>query len=135
MAHGKFCTAINCMDGRTQFPVANWMKEQFHLDYVDMITEPGPDKILASAQGKLVESIKSRVQISIKAHGSKIVAIIAHNDCAGNPVDKEQHLLHVKKSIQTVRSWNLSVEKIVGLWVNEDWKVEIIEPSSQLPQD
>jgi hypothetical protein len=131
MAHGKFGTAINCMDGRTQFPVANWMKEQFHLDYIDTITEPGPDKILASAHGQLVESIKSRLQISVGAHGSKIIAIVAHIDCAGNPVDKEQHLLHVKKSIQTVSSWNLPVEKIVGLWVNKDWKVEVIEPTSQ----
>jgi len=34
--------------------------------------------------------------------------------------------LHVEKSIQTVRSWNLPLEKIVGVWVNENWKVEII---------
>ena len=131
MAHGIFGTAINCMDGRTQLPVANWMKEQYGLDYIDTITEPGPDKILASAQGQLVESIKSRLLISVKAHGSKIIAIVAHNDCAGNPVDKEQHLLHVKKSIQTVRSWNLPIEKIIGLWVNEDWKVEVIESAIQ----
>ena len=131
MAHGIFGTAINCMDGRTQLPVANWMKEQYGLDYIDTITEPGPDKILASAQGQLVESIKSRLLISVKAHGSKIIAIVAHNDCAGNPVDKEQHLLHVKKSIQTVCSWNLPVEKIIGLWVNEDWKVEVIESTIQ----
>lgn len=127
MAHGRFGTAINCMDGRTQFPVANWMKEQFHLDYVDTITEPGPDKILASGQGQLVESIKSRAQISVKAHGSKTIVIAAHYDCAGNPVDKEQHLLDAKKSIQTVRSWNLPVENIIGVWVNEEWKVEVID--------
>ena len=127
MAHGKFGTTINCMDGRTQFPIANWMKEQFHLDYVDTITEPGPDKILASGQGQLVESIRSRAQISAKAHGSKIIVIVAHYDCAGNPVSKEQHLLHAKKSIQTIRSWNLPVEKIIGVWVNEDWKVEVID--------
>ncbi len=126
MAHGKFGTAINCMDGRTQFPVSNWMKEQYDLDYIDTITEPGPDKILASGQGWLVESIKSRLMISVKAHGSKTVAIIAHFDCAGNPVDKEQHLSDVIKSIQTIRSWNLPLEKIIGLWVNEEWGVEVI---------
>ncbi len=126
MAHGKFGTVINCMDGRTQFPVAIWMKEKFHLDYVDTITEPGPDGILKSAKGQLVESIKSRVQISIKAHGSKIVAVVAHHDCAGNQVDKKQHLEDLKKSIQTIHSWNLPVESISGVWVNENWQVEAI---------
>ncbi|KKK49410.1 hypothetical protein LCGC14_3135340, partial [marine sediment metagenome] len=27
MASGKFGTAINCIDGRTQAPVSDWIKE------------------------------------------------------------------------------------------------------------
>jgi hypothetical protein len=127
MTHGKFGTVINCMDGRTQFPVANWMKEKFHLDFVDTITEPGPDKILASEKSQLVESIKSRVQISTQVHGSKIIVIVAHHDCAGNPVDKGQHLLHLKNALEAVHSWNLPVELITGVWINEDWQVEVVD--------
>ena len=130
MAHGKFGTAINCMDGRVQFPVANWMKEQFHLDYVDIITEPGPDKILASGQGQAVEAIKARAQISAKAHGSRIIVIAGHDDCAGNPVSKEQHLLQIKEAVQTIRSWNLPFEKVIGVWVNKDWNIEVIDYSN-----
>jgi hypothetical protein len=126
MAHGNFGTAINCMDGRVQLPVINWMKEQFHLDYVDMITEPGPDKIMASGEGQLLDSIKSRVQISSKAHGSRIIVMAGHDDCAGNPVEKEQHLAQIRQSIQTIRSWNLQFEKIIGVWINKDWKIEIL---------
>jgi hypothetical protein len=129
MAHGIFGTAINCMDGRVQFPVANWMKEQFALGYVDMITEPGPDKILASGYGQAVESIKARAQISVNAHGSKIIVIAGHDDCAGNPVSKEQHVLHIKKAVQTIRSWNLPFNKIIGVWVNKDWEIEVIDSS------
>ncbi|MDD5288680.1 MAG: hypothetical protein PHY28_06185 [Dehalococcoidales bacterium] len=130
MAHGKFGTALNCMDGRVQFPVATWMKEQFHLDYVDVITEPGPDKILASGQGPAVDSMKARAQISAKAHGSKIIVIAGHDDCAGNPVSKEQHILHIKKAIQTVRSWGLPFEQVIGIWLNKDWNIEILDLSS-----
>jgi hypothetical protein len=126
MAHGNFGTAINCMDGRVQLPVINWMKEQFHLDYVDMITEPGPDKIMASGEGQLLDSIKSRVQISSKAHGSRIIVMAGHDDCAGNPVEKEQHLAQIRQSVQTIRSWNLPFEKIIGVWINKDWKIEIL---------
>jgi hypothetical protein len=130
MTHGKFGTAMNCMDGRVQFPVTNWMKEQFHLDYVDMITEPGPDKILAAGPRQAVDSMKARAQISATAHGSKIIVIAGHDDCAGNPVSKEQHLLHIKKAVQTIRSWNMPFEKVIGIWVNKDWNVEVIDSPS-----
>jgi hypothetical protein len=130
MAHDKFGTAINCMDGRVQFPVTHWMKEQFHLDYIDMITEPGPDKLLALGPEQAVESIKTRAQISAKAHGSRIIVIAGHDDCAGNPVSKEQHLLHIKEAMKTVRSWNLPFEKAIGVWVNKDWIIEVIDSSN-----
>lgn len=37
----KFCTAINCMDGRVQLPVINYLKKHFKVNYVGSITEPG----------------------------------------------------------------------------------------------
>ena len=42
-----FACAINCMDGRVQGAVKNYIKENYKIDYVDMVTEPGPNKILA----------------------------------------------------------------------------------------
>ncbi len=45
MASDKFGTVINCIDSRTQLPVSNWIKENYSVDYVDTITEPGPDKV------------------------------------------------------------------------------------------
>lgn len=47
IAKDKFGTAINCIDGRVQLPVIKWLKENYYLDFVDMITEPGPDKVLS----------------------------------------------------------------------------------------
>ena len=32
-----FATAINCMDGRVQIPVIEYLKKEFKVDYVDMI--------------------------------------------------------------------------------------------------
>lgn len=129
MAHGKFGTAINCMDGRVQYPVNNWMKERFNLDYVDVITEPGPDKILALGNDQTVESIKTRAQISAHAHGSEIVVIVGHDDCAGNPVSKEQHLLQIKSAMQIIHSWKLPFKQVIGVWVNSDWNIEVIGSS------
>ncbi len=38
----SFCTAINCMDGRTQLPVIEFLKNKLSVEYVDTVTEPGP---------------------------------------------------------------------------------------------
>jgi hypothetical protein len=125
MAEGKFVTAINCMDGRTQQPVSVWMREKFGADYVDTITEPGADKALTDSPQWQVDSIKARTLISVNGHGSDIIAIVSHHDCAGNPVSKEQHLEMTRKAVEVVASWNLPV-RILGLWVGEDWSVEVI---------
>ena len=127
MHAGKFGTAINCMDGRVQLPVINWMKDKYGLDYVDMITEPGPDGTLPNGRPGQVESIKSRVMISVNAHGSQTILVAAHHDCAGNPVSKEEHIRMIGDFLKEIRSWGLPVKDIIGVWINGDWAVEVID--------
>jgi carbonic anhydrase len=127
--HGKFATAINCMDGRVQLPVINWLRENLSVDYVDMITEPGPDRILAEGTPAAQDAIKARVLISVNKHGSETILVAAHHDCAGNPVARAQHEEHIRRSIIRIHSWKLPVKRIFGAWIGENWKVEIIEAS------
>ncbi len=124
----KFASVINCMDGRTQLPVLEWIIEHYDIDYPDMITEAGPIKILAENKNKaLVEAIKYRLDISVNKHHSKHIFIVAHYDCAGNPEKKAVQLKQLKKAIKRVKKMNFEVNEIVGLWVNKDWKVKKIE--------
>ena len=48
--------------GRVQEPVINWMKKTYTANYVDMITEAGPNKILLYGPKELVESIKKELK-------------------------------------------------------------------------
>jgi len=126
MSKNKFATAINCLDGRTQLPVNSWLKKNFHVDYVDTITEPGPEKILNLYEDKaVINDIKKRVKISLGKHGSEIVAVVAHHDCAGNPVKKARHLHDLRWAIANINRWKLKAE-IIGLWVDSKWKVNRI---------
>jgi hypothetical protein len=121
MSYGSFATAINCMDGRTQIPVIDYIRKKYKVDFVDMITEPGPIKVLAENTDKsTIESIKRRVEISTGKHGSVHIVIVGHDDCAGNPVEKETQLKQIIESIWTVRSWRLRAETL-GLWIDEEW--------------
>jgi carbonic anhydrase len=120
---GKFGTVITCMDGRVQEPVAKWLKERMGLNFVDTITEPGIDKLMAEGSPEQRASVKAKVLISTNAHGSRVIAVVGHADCAGNPVAKEKHLEHVRQAVATVQSWGLKIS-IFGLWVGEQWTVE-----------
>ncbi len=122
----KFATAINCMDGRIQIPVIEYIKNNYGVNHVDMITAPGVNKLLSEGEHIIMESIKKCVEISINFHGSKLIAIVGHHDCAGNPTDKETQIKHIFTGIKIVSLWGFNV-KVIGLWVNENWEVCEVE--------
>lgn len=122
----RFATVINCMDGRTQLPIINYMRTKFNVDNVDNITEPGPVKVIAEQSNDFqLRSIQQRVMISQDKHGSKHLALVAHYDCTGNHVEKNKQIEQLRKSLETIRLWGFK-GMIVGLWVNENWQVEEI---------
>ena len=118
-----FCTSIHCMDGRIQEPTIKYLKENYGITYVDAITEPGPCKMLAENEDKTsVNSIIERTKISINRHGSKLIAISGHYDCAGNPCDEEIQKKQIKESIRHLKD-NYPEIKIIGLWIDNEWKI------------
>ncbi|NQV29269.1 MAG: hypothetical protein HQ508_00135 [Candidatus Marinimicrobia bacterium] len=120
----KFATVINCIDGRVQQPVNDWMKSKTGAEFIDVITEAGPDKIMASTS-TASRLILKRILISRDLHKSKEIAIIAHADCAGNPVSKAIHLEHLRKAAKIIETWNLEMT-IMTAWVGEDCQVQLI---------
>jgi carbonic anhydrase len=121
-----FATAINCIDGRAQMQVTEYLKRKLGVAYVDMITDAGADGILAQMTDyETTKAIKKRVNISVQQHGSRHIAVIGHHDCAGNPVDAETHHSHVRSAVQSIRIWYPDVA-VFGLWINESWDVEEI---------
>ena len=126
MIEGKFGTAINCMDGRVQEPVINFMKVRYGLDFVDMITEPGPIKALAENETTAVTSIAKRVAVSVEKHKSTVIAVVGHHDCAGNPVPADEQAEQIKKALALLRTWNLPL-KLIGIYVSDTWLVKVVE--------
>ena len=119
----KFCTAINCMDGRVQQPVTKYMQKRFDADVVDAITEPGPINILAAGTDlSKIQSIIERLKISIELHDSIGIAVVGHYDCAGNPVTEKEQLIQIEKAVNFLNQKYNDI-KIIGLWVDENWTV------------
>ena len=127
MSSNVFGTVINCMDGRVQLPVNDWLKKHYNLDFIDTITEPGPELALAeNTDNSTIHSIRKKVEISVSRHKSNLIAIAGHMDCAGNPADSRTKQEQIAKAIRTVQAWNYDVQ-IIGLFVDEDWEVRQIE--------
>ena len=119
----RFCTAINCIDGRVQIPVIKYLQKRFGVEYVDSVTEAAPNLILAGDNNNhLVKSILDRVEISIDAHDSEGIAIIGHYDCAGNSALSDKQIKHIQKAAQLL-SDQFKHKNIIGFWIDENWQV------------
>ncbi|MBL6989906.1 MAG: hypothetical protein ISR65_09010 [Bacteriovoracaceae bacterium] len=123
-----FATAVNCIDGRVQLPVIEYLKSNYDVDYVDMITETGPIKIITeNVDSSKIERIKRLIDLSIVKHGSKHVAVVGHHDCAGNSVEKETQIEQIEASIHILKQVYEEVE-FIGIWVDETFQPHKVYP-------
>lgn len=127
----SFATVVNCMDGRVQLSVLSFARERFGVRYVDAVTEAGPVGILAfEPNSRTAEAIFSRIDISIQAHGSKGVVVVAHDDCAGNARSPEEQREQLRASVALLEEHYEGIE-VVGVWVDDSWTVaEVLEGGS-----
>ncbi len=124
---GQFVTAICCIDGRIQDSISQWLKSRYGAAFVDTITEPGVDRLLAE-DAYHEEVVRRKAIISVEGHHSRLIAIVGHFDCAANPVSKIQHIKQIRIALARVAGWDFPEDvEVVGLWVGEDGKVEVVE--------
>ena len=122
----SFCTAINCMDGRTQLPVNQYLCSLLGVQFVDTITEAGPVKILAEEQNsQIARSILNRVDVSLNKHKSRTIAVVAHYDCAGDCVSEDIQLQQLEIAIKWLTEKYPGV-RIIGLWMDSNWIVKAV---------
>ena len=120
----KFATCISCIDGRVHLPLIQFIKDTYQIDFVDLITEPGADLVVGVRNPEKLPSIKDKVKLSLEKHKSELIILVAHGDCAANPVSADEHLGHLRRGMECLRGWELNAD-IVGLFVSDkDWSVD-----------
>ena len=123
MTTRTFATAVNCIDGRIQIPVIDFIRSKTGVDYVDIITEAGAVKLLATNENSSsLQSIKGRIGVSIEKHLSGNIWVAAHHDCAVNNVDDTVQIKQALEAVELIRKWFPQVN-VSGLWVDKDAKV------------
>jgi carbonic anhydrase len=125
MTNETFATAITCIDGRVQRPVSDWMRLHVNVHHVDLITEPGPDKVFSDGVAPLIEEMMRKVSFSVRHHFSEVVALVGHDHCAANPASREEHIEQIMAGVEVILSYRLHV-RVLGLWLNEWGSVELL---------
>jgi len=106
-----------------QLPVITWIKENYPVDFVDVITEAGMDNVLAN-QGDITEVLRS-INISVNINKSTKLFVVGHYDCRGNPVEENVHREEIAVAVSRLKvHW--PNHEIIGLWVNKNWAVEVV---------
>ncbi|WP_233558839.1 carbonic anhydrase [Micromonospora radicis] len=95
----RFATMVTCIDGRIQRPLDEWVRQRLGVEYLDTITEPGPESMLATTDERQLGVLLAKVAVSRRAHGSATLVIAGHADCAGNPVSADEHRDQLRRSL------------------------------------
>lgn len=121
----KFGTVINCTDGRVQYPVLDYLKNNFDLDFFDSANEAGPLRTLTKKSDKCrLITLKEQIRASLEDHDSKFIALVGHHDCTDNPGDRAFQEDQLDLSLDYLqRAFGTGITYL-GLYVNERWEVE-----------
>jgi carbonic anhydrase len=108
---GRFAAVITCMDGRIQTRTIDQVMTRFGVRYVDNITSTGAVQHLDGHVTATGEGLLQSLSVSVNAHGTQQVALVAHSGCAGNPVpdDTQKDQLRRARSMVTERFPELEV--------------------------
>lgn len=122
-----FGTILECMDGRPQRKVGDYLTTSFGVRHLDTITTAGIVRHLAEDTPQTA-MLLANLDISIAKHGSHQVAVVAHHDCAGNQVSDGTQKQQIAEAVTRIADLYPDVD-VVGLWLNEHLIVERVRAS------
>lgn len=120
----QFGTILECMDGRPQRKVSDYLSTSFGVRNLDTITTAGTVRHLAE-DTEQTKTLLENLDISIDQHGSRKIAVVAHHDCAGNPVSDKTQKEQIVAAMTRLGNLYPDME-VAGLWLDENWIVERI---------
>lgn len=122
----QFATTLTCIDGRIQRPVSDFLTTRFGAAHIDKVTRAGMVKHLTASYDSATNLIIEDLETSVKGHGSTQIALVAHHDCAGNPITDEEQRSQLTEAVAHFRR-RYPGHEVIGMWLGENWAIEVIE--------
>lgn len=98
----RFAAVITCMDGRIQTRTIDQLMTRFGARHIDNITTTGAVKHLDGTVTPTGEGLLQSLAVSVNAHGTTQVAIVAHAECAGNPIPDAEQKTQLRNAVTAV---------------------------------
>ncbi len=112
------------MDNLIHEPLIQFIKNKYHVKYVDTMTEAGLCKILSdNRDNPLTKSIDNRITVSLSKHNSQMIFIPGHDGWAGNIVSEDIQIKQIVNSAKRFRR-NYPNIKVIPFWIDQDWKAK-----------
>ena len=119
-----FAAVLNCMDGRVQVKANDYFSTVFGARNVDTVTAPGMIQHIAEQTDRNGQ-IMSDLLISLEKHGASQIGVVAHADCAGNPVADDVQKAQVSQAVALLGERFPGAE-VAGIWIAVDGGLETI---------
>jgi hypothetical protein len=126
----RFAVLLNCIDGRTQRPLIEWVRRELGVEHVDIVTEPGVDGVLASGDTAALDALLHKACVSRLAHGATTLVIAGHHDCAANPGDASSHARDLLLAADAVQR-ALPELPVRSVYVDASWSVDELPAARQ----
>jgi len=81
LKNNKFGICLTSIDGRLQLPVLEWIKSNYNVEYVDMITERNMIEIFTKNMDRSIDDISKKIKHSIRYNKSKILFVVGYHKC------------------------------------------------------
>lgn len=102
----KLAVAVTCSDWRLHQRAVDFntrIGKAVGCGKVDMVVLPGPDGLLLPTRVGEWQSALGQVELLANAHHAAALAVVAHQRCAGHPVDDAQHETDVANAAKALK--------------------------------
>jgi carbonic anhydrase len=113
----RFAAVITCMDGRIQTRTIDQLMIRFGARHIDNITSTGAVQHLDGSVTPTGEGLLRSLAVSIEAHDTRQVAVVAHAHCAGNPVPDATQKEQLRQAIGVIADRFPDLE-VIGLFLD-----------------
>ena len=113
-------TLVNCIDGTVQLPAIEYAKKIWNVEWVDVITDAAPERILSEAKGlEKADHIHDNIEASLCNQIKKRLAIVSHSDCDINTASDWKKIKMLRRAIEHLKSKHTDAE-VMGIWINNE---------------
>ncbi len=104
--HKKLAIALTCADWRLHQRKVDMnarLAKRLGVTGVDLIAVPGPDGLLKPERQAEWQVAVAQIKLLIGAHAPLVVAVVAHQRCAGHPVTDGDHDADVRATAEALK--------------------------------